>query len=533
MERLENAKPNDSPDKTKVVRFEDLVRKLREKAAALARNPNYVKEKLNRVYKLLERLDQLHRKKMVRLDLEIPRELAKKLGSSKVLRVDGIIRQSVDTAIDSLLLEARPSGFKRLAQVKNISFMALDTLEAVIVDRRLEDIAEKVANIDAKLDAQNRGVLKSALDQMKELGMIRDPETKKNKLLFVQDRLNQCDHLFNELYQAKWQRYQFLKEKFESSTFSNKSELKEMCEIGEQLPAFLEPVLLCKVGQVKLYEMQQEFALAQDKAFEMAAFAAEKLEQFKDEFSLVSLENKNYKNITDFNPEKTLAALKDRLLHPNEHMEYLLNTILSFVLTVPEEVTESGKAGGGLKMKKSTRRNEMSMENHSVFDAPWSMSLKLLTALSLSIKIGVILIGFFIGPGETPLSLWWLPTVAIPGLILVVTSFFAINGYILTSDYLYVLRPGWKSKIELMVLESVEADPEAMKLSLQTWGISRFFPFCGRFRSKKLGNYLAYVTDPERSVILRFAAGQRHRTIVVSPGDPQRFVRELKHLRNI
>jgi hypothetical protein len=340
-------------EKTRVLSFSDLLHKLKEKSKALARNPKYVKDLLRRVYSVVEKLEKLRRKKIVRIDLEIPRELAKKLGSGKVMEVDGIIRQTGEAAVANLLREIRPSGFKKISKVKNISFTALDTLEAVLVDRKLTDISEKVDDIDGKLDAQRRGALKSALQQMKELSMIQNPDIKRNKILLVQDRLNQCEHMFDEMYGNKWQRLEALKEKSEKSTFSNKGKLKDMCEIGEQLPVLLEPVILCKIGQVKLFEMQGEFTLAQEKAFDLAGYVAEKLETFKKEFSARSLENLKYKNVTDFNRPKTIAGLKDRLEEPNELMEYLLNTTLSFVLTVPEDTSpgpadENGKDQGPL-----------------------------------------------------------------------------------------------------------------------------------------------------------------------------------------
>ena len=66
----------------------------------------------------------------------------------------------------------------------------------------------------------------------------------------------------------------------------------------------------------------------------------EMLEDFKNEFSDLSLDqkNENYKNPADFNKVKTFLKLKDQLVEANEYIEYLLNTTLSFALTVPEEV---------------------------------------------------------------------------------------------------------------------------------------------------------------------------------------------------
>jgi hypothetical protein len=59
------------------------------------------------------------------------------------------------------------------------------------------------------------------------------------------------------------------------------------------------------------------------------------------------------------------------------------------------------------------------------------------------------------------------------------------------------------------------------------FGNGGLFSFTGVFRSPKLGRYRAYVTDPARTVILRFA----ERIAVVSPEDPDAFVRDVSPRR--
>ncbi|MCP5052607.1 MAG: hypothetical protein GY940_35895 [bacterium] len=528
MEQEKKEKKEQLVVKTKVLRYNDLVHKLKDKAKSLSKNPNYNKEVLKQLSNLLEKLDQLRRKKRIRINLEIPRELARRLGNNSVLQVDGIIRQTVDVAIDQLVLNSRPSGAQKLLQVKNISFMALDTMEAILLDRKLTDISEKVDSIDAKLDAQHKGTLKSAMEQMKELTSIRNPDTRKNKIPLIQDRLSFCEHLFIERYENKWQNYITLNGKFEKSTFSNKSKLKEMCQIGQQFPELMEPVILCKVGQVKLYQMQQEFSLALEKAFELADFVAGKLEDFKTEFSAASLESKNYKNIADFNRAKTITMIKEQLIGANEHMEHLLNTTISFVLTIPEEVSKY--TGNSKKIKKDNAWS-MNMDQRNVFDAPWSTGLKVITVFSILILIGTMLVGLLIGPRET--LIWTISMVALPGIILVVMPFFAINGYTVTPQILYVNRPGRQSKIPLETLQSAEFDPGAMNKSFRTFGNGGFFSFSGKFRNKKLGSYRAFVTDTARSVVLKFFSpgNQNQSIIVVSPGDPQRFISEINRFK--
>ncbi|UCH95936.1 MAG: hypothetical protein JSV88_03575 [Candidatus Aminicenantes bacterium] len=340
-------------DKTEVVRFQDLVDKLKKKAKDLSTNPRYVKDTLNLTYSVLEKLEKLKQKKFVQVELRIPEELVEKLGKGKIFRVGEIIKQKENHSLVKLLVETKPSNVKKLLKTRNIAFKTVDLMESLLLDQKLEEIIGKVEEIDRKLDAQNKGALKSAVRQMKELPLIQNPDTRKSKILFIQDKLSHCEHVLGELYESNWYRYKALKSNFEKSLISNRKELKEMCEIGEKLPGELEPIILCKFGQVKLYEMQEEFVLAQEKAFDTVKYVSEKLEDFKNEFSESSLDrkNENYKNPADFNKKKTLLKLKDQLVEPNEYIEYLLNTTLSFAMTVPEEVSVEGGESKGFWSK--------------------------------------------------------------------------------------------------------------------------------------------------------------------------------------
>jgi hypothetical protein len=58
---------------------------------------------------------------------------------------------------------------------------------------------------------------------------------------------------------------------------------------------------------------------------------------------------------------------------------------------------------------------------------------------------------------------------------------------------------------------------------MRTCGNGGFYSITGFYWSKPLGAYRAYVTDPRRSVVLRY----EKRTVVVSPDAPEDFVREL------
>jgi hypothetical protein len=169
----------------------------------------------------------------------------------------------------------------------------------------------------------------------------------------------------------------------------------------------------------------------------------------------------------------------------------------------------------------------MQPDQNVAFGAPWGTPLKSMTAVSIAILTGIPLIGISSGPREN--VGWILVMVVMPLAILIIAAFFAIRGYLLTPQTLFVQRLGWKSKIDLTDLASAEPDPDAMAKSIRTCGNGGIFCFAGFFHNRKLGSYRAFATDRKRSVILRFPG----RTVVVTPDRPDEFVETIKKLRNL
>lgn len=154
------------------------------------------------------------------------------------------------------------------------------------------------------------------------------------------------------------------------------------------------------------------------------------------------------------------------------------------------------------------------------YPAPWSTLLKIVSVLATLLLLGL---AFF------PLT----AALRAPGLFLGVRIFllallpgcalFTVRGYRITPEAILVQRLFWTTRLPRAGLQTAAFVPNAMRGSLRTCGIGGLFSFSGFFWSKTLRAYRAYVTDQSRTVILRYA----DRTVVVSPGQPENFVREL------
>lgn len=150
--------------------------------------------------------------------------------------------------------------------------------------------------------------------------------------------------------------------------------------------------------------------------------------------------------------------------------------------------------------------------------APWSLSLIFISLFTSLVCLGVsMFIWRRAEEGQT-----WLTV--IPIAIVVVASLFTVRGYTLTPKFLRVHRLVWSTRIPLDGLQSVEFDPQAILKSKRIFGNEGVFSMSGYFRSKKLGKYRAFVSQPALAVILRFP----EHTVVVSPGIPKAFVEQIE-----
>lgn len=153
--------------------------------------------------------------------------------------------------------------------------------------------------------------------------------------------------------------------------------------------------------------------------------------------------------------------------------------------------------------------------------APLCTLVKVLTVLTYAILLFVAVAGLA-NPTE-PLVLWYGAMIGLPLAFGAIGPLFVVKGYTLEHDALIVHRAGWVSRIPLSAPVETQRDPEAMKGALRLCGNGGLFCFSGWFRSRKLGKFRPFVTDPERSVIVRTGG----KTWVISPADPEAFAAAL------
>jgi hypothetical protein len=156
------------------------------------------------------------------------------------------------------------------------------------------------------------------------------------------------------------------------------------------------------------------------------------------------------------------------------------------------------------------------------YEAPWSTSLIMMSMLTTVILLGVAVGAWWEAQvGHHPAPLCWVAI--LPLGILFGCALCTVRGYSISSDSILVHRLLWSTVLPRVGLESAQVEPDAMRGSIRTFGNGGAFSFTGFYYNKRLRSYRAYVTDPRRCVVLRYAT----RRVVLSPATPEDFVADL------
>lgn len=156
--------------------------------------------------------------------------------------------------------------------------------------------------------------------------------------------------------------------------------------------------------------------------------------------------------------------------------------------------------------------------------APWGKVLIGTTLFASLICVGVSIMMWAQVGGIGGPTAW---VAALPLVVVAISALFVIRGYAVTADEILIRRSFWSTHFDRNRLQSATVDPGALRGSIRLFGNGGLFSITGLFRSRALGRYRAYITDPARTVILRFA----DRVVVVSPADPEAFVRDVSTRR--
>ncbi|MBZ4190210.1 PH domain-containing protein [Niabella beijingensis] len=162
------------------------------------------------------------------------------------------------------------------------------------------------------------------------------------------------------------------------------------------------------------------------------------------------------------------------------------------------------------------------------FSASYDKTTKLITAL-----IGVLMLAImaFIWTGlKTAGSM--LPVLFM--VLAVVFSLFlpyglSVKKYRIDGEALIICRPFGEKQFPLATLAAATIiGPEQLRWSWRVFGSGGLFGYFGTFRNKQLGTMTWYLTRRDRLVLVTTV---KNRKLVLSPDDPERFIKTYQQLK--
>lgn len=158
--------------------------------------------------------------------------------------------------------------------------------------------------------------------------------------------------------------------------------------------------------------------------------------------------------------------------------------------------------------------------------APIGTRVRFTTLLSVAVVVAVTVAAPVLMQQERHPPPWpvYVAVGLAPAVLAVIWFAGRVRRYRMVGTELRV-ELSWRTvRFSLEGLQSATPDREALRWALKIHGNSGLGVIAGRFRSKRLGAFRAYLTDPEHAVVLRWPG----RCVVISPDQHSWFIETVR-----
>jgi len=158
--------------------------------------------------------------------------------------------------------------------------------------------------------------------------------------------------------------------------------------------------------------------------------------------------------------------------------------------------------------------------------APLGGRVRLMTwlAVVLVVTIDAVIVAELLLERHPPPWPVWPILLSTPAIVVVIWYGALVRRYRLLGGEIVIERAWLTMRLPLAGLVAVETDREALRGAWKVFGNDGLGAYAGRFRSKKLGKFRAYVSDPACAVVLRWP----DRCLVVSPAQVGEFAEAVR-----
>jgi hypothetical protein len=277
-------------------------------------------------------------------ELAVPKEIAKAISGGAAKRVGGVVRSVKSGKILKHLKEVKPAHVRKLLKSPMLAFVLMDALQSALLNEKLAAIQLQLKEIDRKLEAQNQGPLRKAIEQMRDLPHLKG-RNRWHQIHQIRNSLREFEGIYSGLCDSRWETIGHLLKSYDGARLTNDEERKKLCVAAQEVTLDIEMIANAKILHTRMTVELGETHAAEQEALRLHEFLLQQEQRFRtvfgEEAPIQKLETHRRvlgRNITAH------GEARERLIEPAERLDHLLNSSLLLHLALPENAdTHSGR----------------------------------------------------------------------------------------------------------------------------------------------------------------------------------------------
>ena len=277
-------------------------------------------------------------------ELEVPKEIAKAISGCAAKRIGSVVRSVKSGRVLKHLKDVKPSHVRKLMKSPMLAFVVMDALQSALLNEKLAAIQLQLKEIDRKLEAQNQGPLRKAIEQMRDLPYLSG-RNRGHQMHQIRNSLRDFEGIYSSLCDSRWETIGHLLKSYEGARITNDEERKKLCVAAQEVTLDIEMIANAKILHARMTVELGEKHAAEQEVLRLQEFLLQQEERFQGVFGneapIQKLETHRRvigRNLTAH------GEARERLIEPAERIDHLINSSLLLHLALPEKADTGGRS---------------------------------------------------------------------------------------------------------------------------------------------------------------------------------------------
>lgn len=273
----------------------------------------------------------------VTAELAVPKEIAKAIRDGVAKRVGSVVRGAKSGKFLKHLEEVKPSRVRKLLKSPMLAFVIVDAFQSAMLNEKLAAIQLQLKEIDRKVGAQHRGLLRKAIEQMRDLTHLKT-SNRRQRLHQIQDSLSLFGGICSDLCETRWQGIDGLLKSYAEARITNDSERKDLCAAAQEVTLEIEMIANAKILHARMTVELGEAHAAEQEVLRLQEFLLQQEARFQTVFGVEAPIQKleTHRRIMG-RARNAHGEAREKLIEPAERIDHLLNSSLLLHLALPKK----------------------------------------------------------------------------------------------------------------------------------------------------------------------------------------------------